>query len=108
MNQGQLIEKWKEVVATANNGDPEYSFRLFSELVASSSNKCAYCDHDKQKHYDGIFKGDCEECANGMQMCGGFIESVRLPDVTVDMDKWRGKPQSKCDNQGDDAVGGNN
>lgn len=74
MNQAQLIEKWKEIIATANNGDPQYSFRLFAELVNTTNKKCAYCGHDKGKHYDGIFKGDCEECANGMSICGGFKE----------------------------------
>jgi hypothetical protein len=33
MNQAELIEKWKEIIATANDGDPQYSYRLFASLV---------------------------------------------------------------------------
>lgn len=33
MNPTEKIEKWKEIIGTANNGDPQYSFRLFSELL---------------------------------------------------------------------------
>lgn len=33
MNDKEIIEKWKEVIATANNEDPEYSFNLFKGLL---------------------------------------------------------------------------
>lgn len=33
INQKEKTEKWNEIIDTANNGDPKYSFRLFSELL---------------------------------------------------------------------------
>lgn len=33
MNQAQKIELWKEIIGTAENGDPSYSYRLFSETI---------------------------------------------------------------------------
>ncbi len=33
MKESKKIELWKEIIATANNEDPEFSFRLFSETI---------------------------------------------------------------------------
>lgn len=33
MNQARMIEIWTEIIETAKNGDPQYSFRLFTETL---------------------------------------------------------------------------
>ena len=37
LTQARKIEIWKEIIATANNEDPEYSYRLFSETLDNAS-----------------------------------------------------------------------
>ncbi len=37
MRNEQLKEVWKEIIDTANNGDPRYSFELFKGLISVKS-----------------------------------------------------------------------
>lgn len=33
MDEKKLMEKWNEIIGTANDGDPKYSFELFKGLM---------------------------------------------------------------------------
>ena len=33
MNRDKKMEIWKEIIATCKNGDPEYSYELFSGII---------------------------------------------------------------------------
>ena len=39
MEEKELKEKWEEIIATANNEDPEYSFQLFKDLMKENKIK---------------------------------------------------------------------
>lgn len=36
MNKEEMVDKWREIIETANAGDPQYSFKLFSGLLEDS------------------------------------------------------------------------
>ncbi len=35
----ELTKKWQEIITTANDGDPKYSFELFKELMSEKKSK---------------------------------------------------------------------